>query len=328
MRSFLALLLVIILVFPLIAAAITLLGISSWAAKREFYLDLLDDESLYYGLVEGEFIPYIQAHFDPMMGDVPPAALAESLPVIITPGYLRAQSLGIVNEVFDTIDAGDPEMLLSLDLVPIKQRLQGEGGVEFARKLAAGLPVCRNPVTAEGLPPCRPAGLSLDQFTGVIAAALPGLSDALPDVILLTGEPLLFPETWPPRFWIRRSLLLTGLIVTVIALGFWFGAAALGSRTNWGFLNWLGGSLLAPTTCFFLFGLFLVISSSTEWFRYVSYWNTEPFLGTAAGDSLLALVKQIAGKAATSFLITGGIGAGLGAGLLVWSGLVHGRELS
>ena len=142
MRKFLALFIWLCVFFPIALAALTLTSIRPWVLDRSFYERIVNDERIYDAL----FAENIPSQFNrEVFGEaeqLPLGAVNSALREVITPDYLRTQSVNVVNEVFDFIEGRDSSFEVSMDLVPIKAALAGEDGQRFAHTLAAALPTC------------------------------------------------------------------------------------------------------------------------------------------------------------------------------------------
>ena len=166
MRKTYALLVVIAVFVPLAIAVMTLLSIRPWVLDRSFYENLLDDEALYEVQTTGRFPDGFTTGFSNELPDaftrnlfaadaLPADALIAALPEVVTPGYLRAQSLSAIETAFDFIDGSRSDLQFAVDIVPVKQALQSEAGARFAASLAAALPSCaadQTPVAPERTP--------------------------------------------------------------------------------------------------------------------------------------------------------------------------------
>lgn len=80
-RKLIAGVLVVLIVWPLAFGALTLLAINSWILDRNFYVNLLDDSSVYDPLLSQDFPQYVNSRWFPQQinSDLPPAALDKAL---------------------------------------------------------------------------------------------------------------------------------------------------------------------------------------------------------------------------------------------------------
>src|SRR5512147_451995 len=98
MRKFLALVLIVAVVAPLIAAMIALLSIDSWVLNRDFYVKALSDERLYEGLLNEELPNRLNQQVFKEVDSLPASALGPALRTVVTPNYLRDQAVTMTNQ--------------------------------------------------------------------------------------------------------------------------------------------------------------------------------------------------------------------------------------
>ena len=142
LRRLIALFSVLVLVFPLTLATLSVIAVSPWALDRNFYIDLVSDQRLYDVLLSEEIPRLLQR--ETLRGDledVPVAAIASALRAVVTPEYLRTESVRIVNEVFDSVENQGGDVEAYLDLRPIKENVLSKGA-QFAQAYASELPNC------------------------------------------------------------------------------------------------------------------------------------------------------------------------------------------
>jgi hypothetical protein len=249
-RKVIALLLVIFVVLPLIFTTLIMISINSWVLDRNFYVNLLDDPKLYEALLSQDLPMYVNNRWFPreINSDLPPAALDKALREVMTPQYLRDQSVRIVNEAFDTLEGRREALDISIDIAPVKAALRGEGGSRFAQVLAAQLPACatgQEPlISGSTLIRCRASNVSVDTATQQIAAALPAFVDQIPDQISLSREQLDLRAEWRPfnlLFLGSFGLSMTIGLLLVLAGVFWLAAAFIGGVNRRERLLWLLG---------------------------------------------------------------------------------------
>ncbi len=331
MRKSYALLVIIAVFIPLAIAVMTLVSIRPWVLDRSFYENLLDDEALY----EAPLIGSIPDEFKNGMPDaltsdlfgaeaLPTEALKAALSEILTPDYLRAQSLNAIETAFDFIDGSRSDLQLTIDVTPVKQALQGEAGGRFAASLAAALPSCaadQTPVAPEGhLPRCIAAEGSVTAASDQITAALPALIESLPNSIALNAETNL------QMSWFRYNRFLTsgirpavdvGIVaLTVMALLAWVTGAYLGGTDLRSRLKWASSSLFAPASLMLLAGLTLTFAPTVT--AIVSRITTTPY-SEAYRDALIRVLVAVFDQLGTGFVVAGGAAGLIAFGLLVWS---------
>jgi hypothetical protein len=331
LRIVLALLLVIFLVLPLIFSALIMIAINSWVLDRNFYVNLLDNPNLYEALLSQDLPLYVNNRWFPreINSDLPPAALDQALREVMTPQYLRDQSVRIVNEAFDTLEGRRETLDISMDIAPVKVALRGDGGARFAQALAAQLPACavgqEPPITGSTLMRCRAANVSVDAAAQQIIAALPAFIDQIPDQISLSRERLDLRAEWRPfnlLFLGNLGLSMTIGMLLVLAGVFWLAAAFIGGVNRRERLLWLGWSLLVPAALVLIMGLAInspftlgSIGFGLERSRYA-------IEGIQYSAALRQAIVEMASRALTAvasgFLIAGGASTAIAVGLLVW----------
>jgi uncharacterized membrane protein len=331
LRKVIALLLVIFVVLPLVFTTLILIAINSWVLDRNFYVNLLDQPDLYEALLSQDLPLYVNNRWFPreINSDLPPIALDKALREVMTPQYLRDQSVRVVNQAFDTLEGRREAFDLSLDFAPVKAALRGDGGTRFAQALAAQLPACaagQEPlITGSTLIRCRASNVSVDAATQQIIAALPAFIDQTPDQISLSRESLDLRTEWRPFnliFLGSFGLSLTIGMLLVLASIVWLAAAFIGGTNRRERLLWLGWSLLIPAALVFIMGLAISspftagsIGLGLDRSRYA-------IEGVQYSAALRQAIVEIASRALTAvasgFLIAGGASTAIAVGLLVW----------
>ncbi|UCF99776.1 MAG: hypothetical protein JSV89_09615 [Spirochaetaceae bacterium] len=329
MRQAIAIFMIILLVFPLLFAALMSFSVSTWALDRGFYLQLVSDERIYEAILretawEQEQILEV-ADFE----GIPSDALAKALREVVTPNYLRSQAVKLINDTFDAIEGRASSLELSVDITPLKDRLRSDGGDRFSRSLAANLPVC-----AAGEAPsapgarmlhCRPADVSEEQATEMIATALPEFLDSLPDSYPEPAETVYFEYDPEDEFWIgfigTNRLIWANILLALLAASFWVGAAFVGGENRRQIVQWLGWPLFAPALLTLICGIATRIAAGWPWVdQGLGYWMATDVWYRAEVAGVIGTVVRTAIKAiARGFLVTGGISIGLSLSLIVWS---------
>jgi hypothetical protein len=329
MRKAIAAVMVVVLVLPLLFAALLTFSVSTWAFDRGFYLQLVSDERIYEAILsetawEQEQI-FAVTEFDSIPGD----ALAKALREVITPNYLRSQAVTVVNDAFDAVEGHASVLELTVDLTPLKDRLRGEAGDRFARSLAANLPVCSagEQTFAPGaqLPRCRPANLSEEQVAEVIVKALPAFLDSLPDTYPQPPETIYFYYTPEDEFWTgfvgTNRLIWINILMALVAASFWVGASFVGGENRRQIVQWLGWPLFVPAVLILIGGIAIRIAAGWPWIDYrMSSWVVSDVWYSAEIAEVFTTIARSAVKAiARGFLVTGGISIGISVGLIAWS---------
>jgi hypothetical protein len=329
MRQAIAVIMVILLVFPLIFATMISFSVSTWAMDREFYLQLVSDDRIYEAILRDEAwveaSKYEVGEFEGVPGD----ALAKALREVVTPNYLRSQAVALVDETFDVIEGKSSALNLSVDITPLKDRLRSDGGDRFARSLAANLPVCssgQNPVAPGAhLLRCRPAELSEEETAKLISAALPDFLNSLPNSYPEPAETVYFDYSPESAFWIgfigTNRLVWASILLALVAASFWVGAAFVGAANRRQIIQWLGWPLFVPAVLTLLCGISVRIAAGWPWIdSSLGAWLTTDAWYRVEVAGVLGTVIRTAIKAvARGFLITGAVSLGISAGLIIWS---------
>ncbi len=329
MRKILGLFILLGVFLPLACAVMTLTSIRPWVLDRGFYEQLVGDKRLYEALLTED----LSIRFDEAMfsanEQLPVEALSNALREVVTPDYLRTQSLHIVDEVFNYLDGSNKPLALSLDIVPIKAALAGAGKMRFASTLAAALPKCPNgeqPIAGDGrLTRCIQTGESVDLAANQIIAALPAALADMPDQIDLENRGYV-GANWYDFAWLLGSgihavLDMSILMMIFVAVGAGFVGAYLGGNDLHGRLKWLSASLFVPSSLFLFSGLVMTsqwmlgwISSSLATPRWDGVHYSEGFR-EAVTNVIVPEVQQVG----NGVVLTGVIACLIALSLLIWS---------
>lgn len=329
MRQAIAVIMVILLVFPLIFAAMMSFSVGTWALDRGFYLQLASDERIYEAILRENAWEEAQIDEVAEIEGIPSDALVRALREVVTPNYLRSQAVSVINRTFDGIEGKTSSLELSMDITPLKDRLRSDGGDRFARSLAANLPVCSAGQTQSAagsqMPRCRPENLSEEQLAQQITAALPDFLDSLPDSYPDPPETVFFDYTPAGEFWIgfigTNRLVWASILLALIAAGFWVGTAFVGGENRRQIVQWLGWPLFVPAVLTLISGIAVRIAAGWPWMNYgMSGWLATDVWYRAEIAAVMSTVMRTAIRAvARGFLITGGISLGFSLGLIIWS---------
>jgi hypothetical protein len=329
MRQAIAVIMIVLLVFPLIFATMMSFSVSSWAMDRGFYLQLVSDERIYEAILRHDAWDEAQSFEVSEFEGIPSDVLAKALREVVTPNYLRSQAVALVDETFDAIEGKSSTLELSVDITPLKDRLRSAGGNRFARSLAANLPLCssgQNPFAPGArLPRCRPADLSEEEAAKMISAALPEFLDSLPDSYPDPAEMVYFDYDPENDFWIgfvgTNRLIWISIFLALIAASFWVGAAFVGGENRRRIVQWLGWPLFVPAVLTLICGISIRIAAGWPWIdTSLGNWLTTDVWYHAEVAGVVSTVIRTAIKAvARGFLITGAVSLGISAGLIIWS---------
>ena len=153
-----------------------------------------------------------------------------------------------------------------------------------------------------------------------IAAALPTLTDAMPDSIIFNAD------AGAQIGWFRYNRFLTSGIrpaidlaivsIVVMALLAWMTGAYLGGTDMRSRLKWASSSLFAPASLILFAGLTLTFAPAVT--AIGGSITTAPY-SEAYRDALIRVFVAVADQVGTSFVIVGGFACLVAFGLLVWS---------
>ena len=330
MRKFIAILLTIFLVFPLLLSAQAAVSVTSWALDRQFYIDALDQPQVYAAFTSG---PMIDTLLHDQVG-LPPEAdtseLESILKGVLTPDYMRNEVSKLINALFDYLQGKTDTFTPVLDAVPLKTALGGSQQDAFLNALTAALPTCAPGQTpsfgGEGQSACKPVGVSDDLLVEqVLKPPLPGILSAFPDEIPLEGEFQNWQEaarwrTFLPGMAVPASIILGLLVLVSIAACAWY-VTALISDASWRVrLQFLGWTLLVPAVLIFMLGFASQSGIPVYWvshgLKFTSLSRT-PF-GPELEETLRIISLSVLPRVANAFQMVGGISGALAITLIFW----------
>lgn len=331
MRKFIAIILAVILVIPMLLAAQALASVSSFIMDRQFYIDTLDNEQVYETLITGTLIPGFLSNGLALPEGIDVSQLASVFESVLDQDYLRSQVSNFVGNAFDYIQGKQETFVPMVDLVPLKSALAGDKQNEFLLALAQSLPDCE-PGQIPGIggsefTACKPQGVSID------ALANDYLKPILPLTIAQIPDQVLLVENWEelqsyrnyqsfiPGMAVPASLLLSGIAFILIALSLWYLSALITDDAWRTRLQWLGWTLMIPSTMIFLTGLAAASNIPVFWANYGldrANFNGLPFFGPGLREALRAIIRAAIPRVSTSFLMVGGISGALALGLIFW----------
>jgi hypothetical protein len=233
------------------------------------------------------------------------AVLEAAFDVVVPPGYVDDLTETAVDGLYDYLETGDPEQAtLTLDMMPMISRLQGEPGRQAAVTLVQSLPTCADPLTPEQFQAgqvlgdnCVPPNVPAETAALVLHQAMVDVLNENPQVV---GEGVvrlnlfesgqvnqaqlqqvqriqrlfLFLQQWGWIFWLI-PLLNLALIFTL----------AVRSLSQWG--HWWGWPLL-------LTGLFALILAALVPAVLLVYGRTATTVAADGGLTLAAVSQRLA----------------------------------
>jgi hypothetical protein len=317
MKKLIALLITIFPFFTLAIVVLSLISVRSWILDRQFYENLLDDERLYSALLLPEELPvrFNQQVFTEA-DSLPVGALSEALKTVVTPEYLRTQSLSVVDQIFDFIEGRSNDVQLYLDLTPIKSALAGDGGAQFAQRLAETLPVCatgQDAIASGGsVIRCLDPDVTVSKAAAQIESALPGLIERAPDSLQINSYN--YRNDWGWRgldaFFgvaVRRGIDFGLVSLALSTVVFWLVAAYLGADSQRGRFLWLGTALAVPAGLTFIIGLALngaFVSGLIRFGLDEARWDGVQY-SPEFRDAIINLTAPLVNQIGSGFLVTG-----------------------
>lgn len=237
----------------LLLASVTALTLRSFALEPEFYRAALRDRGAFQNF-ERDPLSLIDLNSQfAQLDALPPDTQRQVIRAALPAGWLEQALTTAVRDLLTWLasdEAGAPS--ISIDLRPIKDRLQGPPGTEIAREVVAAIPTCADGQAFEfsftQLPDCLPAALDRSLVIDQVAAGLDSAGGTLPVSIDL-GVQLIRGPAQAALMDVRRALqpvtsevLLAALVAAT--LGVWIVGALIGGRTGRERWLWLGGWLM------------------------------------------------------------------------------------
>lgn len=335
MRKLSALAILAVVFFPLAVAAMTMIAVRPWILDRGFYERLVSDERLYESMLTDEFASRFEPGMFTTEERLPLDALSIALREVVTADYLRAQSLNVIDEVFDFIEGRQSTFEVRLDVAPIKAALTGEGRTRFAEALADALPACtddQQSIAPGGhLTRCIGADQSTAEAAEQIVTALPAALEDTPDQIVMAAQGNL-RTTWYDAAWflgsgIHSVLDIAIVMVVFVALMVGFVGAYLGGNTLSERLRWVSASLFAPALLFVVIGLALAApwtSSAISGAVAINSWNGIAY-SEAYREAVANVIVPIVQQLGSGFLVTGFVASLFALTVLVASWITRGQ---
>lgn len=330
MRKIIALLFTVILVIPLILAALVLINTNTSILDRNFYLHALNDDTVYVTILSDESI-------DGMISEQIPFLTSDGVPQIrvviqsvITREFLNEQMSILINDLFDYLQGKTDSFKPVINFMPVKTALANEKSGDFLSAIVSALPICGPGVLpgidTANLRACKPEGFSDDVLASTfLQPFLPLIITLIPDEIPVGNnwESLLAARNWGPFTsgrTLQAGILLATIFVGFVALSFWY-IAALIADNSWRIrLQWLGWSFMVPSILVFLAGLATTSEISGYWINLGI--NSIPLNTLVHPSSLIDPMREIIRgvfiQMASTFMMAGGISGALGLGLIFW----------
>ena len=332
MRKFLAVLLIIVLVIPLMTAALLILPVRTWILERSFYNRAISGQQISNLLQSSTSFP-IQLQLPVKFSQATMDALYGVIKQTLTPAYLDSQVQPILNSVLNLVEGKATSATFQLDLKPIKAALLGDQRDQMLAIISDSIPVCATGQSqSQSAQVCRPSNVSAQSFTQTfLNPALTQVMASLPDAYNVTTPDtsaltrFYFWQSTFPGMTVPTVLTLLTVFVCLLALLFWL-ISALVADSDWGVrLQWLGGALIVPAL------IVLGVAALVQWLNpggllnfglvQVGQTGLAPELKTA----LTVFVQTVSSSVARPFFLSGGIALFVAIVLYAWGAITKPR---
>lgn len=329
MRAACGIFLFVVLVFPCAIGGLCMLAANTWLFDREFYLDILDNPTLYeavlFELPENlEVDIYERTDFSVAQREQANQALAMAFGEIVTPDYLQEETLRLVNEVFTMIETETYNVDIAINLQPVREAILGSEGEDFARTLAANLPACepgqepRNP--DDPLIGCLSSNMSQEEAIESITGSLPAFVEDIPQRLIFSEVDTSAVDAGPVV--VRSGYTRAMFTVLFIAFLLWVGNGFIAARGQRQLFFWLGGMLIVPAFLIFMLG----VTMQNQWISGLENSlsegtltiNNEP-ASQEYRDAMTDVMTTGFDRASNGFILVGGSAIAI-AGLLLLLG--------
>ncbi len=340
MRKIIAFLFAVCLVIPLLLASQVAISASSWILDEEFYVNALSSDKVYQAVLSDDLIDSTLRSKLGLPADADTQALREVIRGILNQDYLKEQSTAFVSDLFDYLHGKTAQFKPVIDLTPIKTALSGEKEDEFLAALARTLPVCQAGQTpgqvGGGQSTCKPQGISDNVLIeNYLKPAVPNVMKQIPDQLSLgeSWQNWLDQQPWghfAPGMALPAGVVLSVLFLVFVAVCFWYITALIASRNWHARLQWLGWMMVFPSALVFLIGILSQGTTPIYWMNYaLQRVGSQVYTNTPGVQAVVeALSISVLSRVSTSFLMAGGICAGLAVGLILWGLATPNKKVS
>lgn len=324
MRKFLAVLLILLLVIPLMTTALLVVPLRTWMLNRSFYAKALGGEQLAKVLQSSPVFP-VQLELPIQVSQETMDALYDVIKQTFTAQYLDSQVQPLVDGVLNLVEGKTTSLQVKLDLKPIKTAMLNEKRDEVLSIIAGGIPTCAaGQSPSQGAQICRPADVPVESFAQTfVAPALNQVVQSLPDEYdLQTGsgfslDRLFFWQSALPGMSVPNAFTLLVVLIGLLAFLFWL-ISALVADDRWGVrLQWLGAALIAPAV------IVLLVAIIVQWLNPAAAINFgllqfgQSGLPAEMQSAITGFLQSIASSVARPFFLAGGIALATALVLLV-----------
>jgi hypothetical protein len=234
----------------LLLVTLTTFSLRTFAFDPQFYTSTLTDRGVFQDF-EHDPLKYIDltaqfSQLKTLSADTQRQIITAALP----PGWLAQSLKNALQAFFDWFKSDAPPPAITIDLRPIKDRLQGPPGADIAREVVAAIPTCAagQQPSFDRLPECWPANLDHSLIVEQVAQVLDSAASDLPPSIDIGGQLVRGSDASrlvEVRQWTRGAMVDVGAFVLAAApLFIWLIGALIGGRYSKERLTWLGGWLL------------------------------------------------------------------------------------
>ena len=314
MRKFLAVLLILLLVIPLMTAALLVVPLRTWMLDRSFYTRAMSGEQLAKVLQSSAVFP-VQLELPIQLSQETMDALYGVIKQTFTAQYLDSQVQPLVDGVLDLVEGKTNSLQVRLDLKPIKAALLNEKREQVLSILAAGIPVCAaGQAPTQGAQICRPASVSVESFSQTfVASALTQVVQSLPDeydlqtVSGFSLDRLYFWQSALPGMSVPNAFTLLVVLIGLLAFLFWL-ISALVADNHWGVrLQWLGAALIVPAVIVLLAAVIVQWLNPGAAINFGLFQFGQSGLSAEVKSALTVLLQGVASSVARPFFLSGGI---------------------
>lgn len=314
MRKFLAILLVLLLVIPLMTTALLVIPLRTWMLDRSFYTKALSGEQLAKVLQSSPVFP-VQLELPIQVSQETMDALYDVIKQSFTAEYLDSQVQPLVDGVLNLVEGRTTSLQVKLDLKPIKAAMLNEKRVEVLSIIAGGIPTCAaGQLPSQTAQICRPASVSVESFTETfVAPAVTQVVQSLPDeydlqtVSGFSFDSLYFWQSALPGMSVPNAFTLLVVLIGLLAFLFWLISALL-ADDRWGVrLQWLGAALVVPAV------IVLLVAVIVQWLNPGAAINFgllqfgQSGMSAEMRSALTSFLQTIASSVARPFFLSGGI---------------------
>jgi hypothetical protein len=235
----------------LVLTTIFVFSLKSFALDSKFYTSILNGQGVFQ-VIQSDPLSYFDlgSQFG-ALNQVPADTQRKIVNAALPSGWLEQQVGSAIRSVLDWLNSTQPQLpSITLDLRPIKDRLQGPPGEAIARDITAAIPTCsanqQPALSLDRLPDCLPENLDRTLVSDQVAAFLKGAANDVPNTID-AGMTIADRTTWDNLAKVRRVLQFLDvgvLALALIAIFVWLMGALIGGENPQARLHWAGGWLL------------------------------------------------------------------------------------